>query len=134
MINKTVINLHESPGNISTRMIIPLINEACEILMEGVATIESIDITMKEASGHEFGPFEMADRIGLDMILKMMDNLYQKFGDQKFKPSPIIILLVRANCIGLKAGKGFYKYEDGKAIPLCLKDLFSIELKKIIKS
>lgn len=134
MINKTVINLHESPGNISTRMIIPFINEACEILMEGVATIESIDITMKEASGHQFGPLEMADRIGLDMILKMMDNLYQKFGDQKFKPSPIIILLVRSNCTGVKAGKGFYKYEDGKAIPLCLKDLFSVELKKIIKS
>lgn len=133
MINKTVINLHESPGNISTRMIIPLINEACEILMEGVATIEAIDITMKEASGHQFGPFEMADRIGLDMILKMMDNLYNEFGDRKFKPSPIIILLVRANCLGVKSGKGFYKYEDHKVIPQCLKDLFSIEVKKLIQ-
>ncbi len=134
MINKTVINLHESPGNISTRMIIPLINEACEILMEGVATIEAIDITMKEASGHEFGPFEMADRIGLDMTLKMMDNLYQTFGDRKFKPSSIIILLVRASCLGVKSGRGFYKYEDSKVIPLCLNDLFSVEVKKIINS
>ncbi len=134
MINKKVIHLHESPGNISTRMIIPFINEACEILMEGVATIESIDTTMKEASGHQFGPLEMADRIGLDMILKMMDNLYKQFGDSKFKPSPIIILLVRSNNLGVKTGKGFYGYEHGKVYPLCMKDLFNIEIKEIIKS
>lgn len=134
MINKQVVNLFESPGNISTRMMIPIINDACEILMEGVSTIESIDLTMKEASGHQFGPFEMADRIGLDMILKMMDNLYNQFGDRKYKPSPIIILLVRSNCLGVKSGKGFYSHENGKTTPLCLKDLFSVDIKEILKS
>lgn len=111
MIGKKVVTVNESPGNISTRLIVTLINEACEVLMEGVASIESIDDTMKIGYGLQFGPFELADRIGLDKILKYMDNLYQEFGLQKFKASPIIKRLVRANNLGRKTGKGFYKYE-----------------------
>ncbi len=111
MIGKKVVTVNESPGNISTRLIVTLINEACEVLMEGVASIESIDNTMKIGYGLQFGPFELADRIGLDKILKYMDNLYQEFGLQKFKASPIIKRLVRANNLGRKTGKGFYKYE-----------------------
>lgn len=111
MIGKKVVTVNESPGNISTRLIVTLINEACEVLMEGVATIENIDDTMKLGYGLQFGPFELADRIGLDKILKYMDNLYQEFGLQKFKASPIIKRLVRANNLGRKTGKGFYKYE-----------------------
>jgi 3-hydroxybutyryl-CoA dehydrogenase len=111
MIGKKVVTVNESPGNISTRLIVTLINEACEVLMEGVASIESIDDTMKLGYGLQFGPFELADRIGLDKILKYMDNLYQEFGLQKFKASPIIKRLVRANNLGRKTGRGFYKYE-----------------------
>jgi len=116
MLNKKVIEVHESPGNISTRMIIPLINEACELLMEGVASIQDIDETMREDAGNNSGPFELADRIGLDKILKYMDNLYAEYGDKKYKASPIIKRLVRANYLGRHVGKGFYNYQSGKPV------------------
>ena len=117
MINKKAILINESPGNISTRILIPLINEACEILMEGVASVSDIDETMKETTGYVYGPFEIADRIGLDKILKYMDNLYMEYGDKKYKASPIIKRLVRANFLGLQTKKGFYNYEgNGKPI------------------
>ncbi len=116
MINKEVIRLNESPGNIVTRMLVTTINEACDILMEGVASVRDIDLAMKESSGHLYGPFEMADRIGIDKILKYMDNLYQEFGDQKYKPSPIIKRLVRANYLGKLTARGFYNYESGKPV------------------
>jgi 3-hydroxybutyryl-CoA dehydrogenase len=116
MLNKKVIEVHESPGNISTRMIIPLINEACELLMEGVASIQDIDETMREAAGNNSGPFELADRVGLDKILKYMDNLYAEYGDKKYKASPIIKRLVRANYLGRHVGKGFYNYQSGKPV------------------
>jgi 3-hydroxybutyryl-CoA dehydrogenase len=116
MIEKQAIVINESPGHISSRLIVTLINEACEILMEGVANVQCIDTTMKMGYGLLFGPFEMADHIGLDNLLKWMDNLYAEYGLQKFKASPIIKRLVRAGYHGLKTGKGFYKYENGKII------------------
>ncbi len=116
MINKRAILINESPGNISTRILIPLINEACEILMEGVASISDIDETMKETTGYIYGPFEIADKIGLDKILKYMDNLYQEYGDKKYKASPVIKRLVRANYLGLQTKKGFYNYEGNKPV------------------
>ncbi|MFA8300333.1 MAG: 3-hydroxyacyl-CoA dehydrogenase family protein [Hyphomicrobiales bacterium] len=116
MIGREVVSLNESPGNISTRMMAALINEACHILMEGVANVEDIDTTMRQASGHQFGPFEMADRIGLDKVLKYMENLYAEFGESKYKAAPIIKRLVRANYLGKSTGKGFYSYIDGKPV------------------
>ncbi len=116
MINKRAILINESPGNVSTRILIPLINEACEILMEGVASISDIDETMKETTGYIYGPFEIADKIGLDKILKYMDNLYQEYGDKKYKASPVIKRLVRANYLGLQTKKGFYNYEGEKPV------------------
>jgi 3-hydroxybutyryl-CoA dehydrogenase len=116
MIDKKPITLNESPGHISSRLIVTLINEACETLMEGVASVQCIDTTMKLGYGLLFGPFEMADRIGLDKLLKWMDNLYSEFGLQKYKASPILKRLVRAGYYGRKTNKGFYKYEDGKII------------------
>jgi len=116
MIDKKIIRVNESPGNIVTRMIVTTLNEACEILMEGVASVADIDFAMRESSGHLFGPFEMADRIGIDKMLKYMDNLYQEFGDKKYKPSPIIKRLVRANYLGRLTGRGFYNYESGKPV------------------
>jgi 3-hydroxybutyryl-CoA dehydrogenase len=85
LIGKKPIIVHESPGNISTRLIVTIINEACETLMEGIASTTCIDTTMKKGYGMQFGPFEMADRIGLDKLVKWMENLYEEFGDQKFK-------------------------------------------------
>lgn len=116
MIDKLAITINESPGHISSRLIVTLINEACDALMEGVASVQCIDTTMKLGYGLLFGPFEMADRIGLDKLLKWMDNLYAEFGLQKYKPSPILKRLVRAGYYGRKNDKGFYKYEDGKII------------------
>ncbi len=115
-IDKKPITLHESPGHVSTRLIVTIINEACETLMEGVATVKCIDTTMKLGYGMMYGPFEMADRIGLDKLLKWMGNLYAEFGTQRFKASPILKRLVRAGYLGRKNEKGFYKYKDGEII------------------
>lgn len=115
MIEKKVVTINESPGNISTRLIVTLINEACETLMEGVASVSCIDTTMKKGYGLQFGPFEMADRIGLDKVVKWMDNLYDEFGTPRFKTSPILKRLARAKQTGIDAGMGFYEYENGKA-------------------
>jgi 3-hydroxybutyryl-CoA dehydrogenase len=115
-LEKKTIVLNESLGNISTRLICTLINEACDVLMEGVASAEAIDETMRLGFGMQFGPLEMADKIGLDKILRYMNNLYTEFGLHKFKPSPIIKRLVRANHLGRKTNIGFYVYEDKKRI------------------
>jgi len=117
LIGKKLINVNESSGNVSTRMLVPLINEACEILMEGVATVSDIDETMRETSGLQLGPFEMADKIGLDKVLKWMENLYAEFGEKKYKPSPVLKRLVRANMVGRRVGEGFYLYQGGKRLP-----------------
>jgi 3-hydroxybutyryl-CoA dehydrogenase len=115
-IDKKIIEVNESPGNISTRLIVPLINEACEILMERVGSMEEIDETMKVGYGLMLGPFEMADKMGLDKVVKWMDNLYKEFGDMKYKASPIIKRLVRSNHLGRISGEGFYKYFKGQKI------------------
>lgn len=116
MVEREQIIVQESPGNISTRMIVPLINEACSILLEGVADVVQIDKTIKSTTGLLTGPFEMADAIGLDKVLKWMDNLYNEFGDIRYKPSPFIKRLVRAGMVGRRVGEGFYLYKDGKRI------------------
>ncbi len=117
LIGKKVIPVKESPGIISTRLIVPFINEACEILMEGVGTMEDIDLTMKVGFGLPLGPFEMADKIGLDKILRWCENLYDEFGDLKYKSSPLLKKLVRANHWGRRTGRGFYEYnKDGVKI------------------
>lgn len=117
MIGKKLINVNESAGNISTRMLVALINEACEILMEGVSTVSDIDEVMRETSGLQLGPLEIADKIGLDKVLKWMENLYFEFGQHKYKPSPVLKRLVRANMVGVRSNEGFYLYQDGKRTP-----------------
>jgi 3-hydroxybutyryl-CoA dehydrogenase len=117
MIKKDMVPVQESPGLISVRLFVALMNEACEVLMEGVAKMEDIDSTMKTGLGLTLGPFEMADKIGLDKVVRWMDNLYNEFGDHKYKASPVIKKHVRANQLGRVTQQGFYKYdEEGKKI------------------
>ncbi|MCX6258108.1 MAG: 3-hydroxyacyl-CoA dehydrogenase family protein [Bacteroidia bacterium] len=118
MIGKTAVPVLEAPGLISVRIYATLINEALEVLMEGVGSMEDIDITMKRGFGLPLGPFEMADKIGLDKVLQYLDNLYDEFGDKKYKPSPILKRLVRANRLGRKTQQGFYCY-DAKGKTIC---------------
>lgn len=112
MLGKVVIPVEESPGLISIRLFSVLLNESCEIMMEGVAKKEDVDLTMRDGLGLAFGPLEMADRVGLDKVERWMDNLYREFGELKYKPSPLLKKLVRANQLGRKSGKGFYNYDE----------------------
>src|SRR3989339_299499 len=116
MIGKEAILCEESPGLISVRVFVAQLNEACEVLMEGVGTMSDIDKTMRIGLGQVLGPFEMADKIGLDKVLRWMENLYNEFGDRKYMASPIIKKLVRANNLGRISGRGFYMYDHGKKI------------------
>jgi len=117
MIGKDIIKVYGSPGNISTRLIVPMINEACDLLMEGVSTVEDIDKTMKVGYGMLRGPFSMADRIGLDKLTKWMEGLYNEYGDTRYKTSPLIRRMVRAGMLGRKTGEGFYYYKNGHKHP-----------------
>ncbi|MBN2273363.1 MAG: 3-hydroxyacyl-CoA dehydrogenase family protein [Bacteroidales bacterium] len=112
MLGKHAIPVEESPGLISVRMFVSMVNEACDIMMEGVGTKNDIDTTMRIGFGLPLGPFELADKVGLDKVLRYMDNLYSEFGDQKFKASPVIKKLVRAHQLGRITGKGFYEYDE----------------------
>lgn len=114
MLGKEGIACKESPGLISVRIFISQLNEACQVLMEGVATIEDIDKTMRIGLGQTLGPFETADKIGLDKVSRWMENLYAEFGDRKYIAPPIIKQLVRANQLGRMTGKGFYSYTNGR--------------------
>jgi 3-hydroxybutyryl-CoA dehydrogenase len=112
MLGKVSIAVEESPGLISVRMFVSMINEACDIMMEGVGSKNDIDTTMRIGFGLPLGPFELADKVGLDKVLRYMENLYSEFGDKKFKASPIIKKLVRAHQLGRVTGKGFYDYDE----------------------
>ena len=111
-IGKEVVEVLGSPGNISTRIIVPMINEACELLMEGVAEVVDIDRTMRRGYGMQIGPFALADRIGLDKLVKWMEGLYNEYGDVKYKTSPLIKRMVRAGMLGKKVNEGFYLYKE----------------------
>ncbi len=112
LINRDVIPVEESAGLVSVRLYVPLLNEACQTYLEGIATVKNIDKTMEIGLGMRFGPFQTADIIGLDKVMKWMDNLYEEFGDPKYKPSPFIKRLVRAKNLGKKTGEGFYRYDE----------------------
>jgi len=116
MLEKKPILINGTPGNISTRLIIPLINEACGLLMEGVSSVKEIDECMQLGFGMQLGPFAMADKIGLDKLNRWMKGLYEEYGDIRYKTSPIIQRLVRARLYGMRTGEGFYLYENGERI------------------
>jgi 3-hydroxybutyryl-CoA dehydrogenase len=111
-LKKVPVEVQDFPGFISNRLLIPMINEAAYCLMEDVATKESIDQIMKLGMNHPMGPFELADLIGIDVCLYIMEELYQGFADPKYRPCPLLRKIVDAGCLGRKTGRGFYKYKE----------------------
>ena len=109
-LGKTALDCHDSPGFISNRVLMPMINEAIFTLYEGVATRESIDGIMKLGMNHPMGPLTLADFIGLDVCLAIMNVLYDGFGDSKYRACPLLKQYVDAGWLGKKSGRGFYEY------------------------
>jgi 3-hydroxybutyryl-CoA dehydrogenase len=109
-MGKTPIFCNDSPGFVSNRVLLPMINEAIECLREGVATREAIDGIMKLGMNHPMGPLTLADFIGLDTCLAILRVLHEGFGDPRYRPSPLLVKMVDAGWLGKKSGRGFYEY------------------------
>jgi 3-hydroxybutyryl-CoA dehydrogenase len=112
-VGKTPVEVCDFPGFVSNRLLMPMINEAAFALQEGVATAEAIDQVMTLGMNHPMGPLALADLIGLDVCLDIMRVLQQGFGDDKYRPCPLLVNLVAAGYLGRKSGRGFYRYDEG---------------------
>lgn len=116
-LGKTSIVSRDRPGFLVNRILIPLLNEACFALEEGVGSMQDIDTGARLGLGHPLGPLELADLIGLDTVLSIAEILHRDFGDSKYRPCPMLRNLVQAGLLGKKTGRGFYTYDqDGKKI------------------
>jgi 3-hydroxybutyryl-CoA dehydrogenase len=116
-IGKTPVEVFEYPGFITTRTILPMLNEAMHVLMEGIARAEDIDTAMKLGYGMQTGPLEMSDTMGLDEVLMWMEVMYHELGESRYRPCPLLRRMVRERKLGKKVGEGFFKYnEDGKRL------------------
>ena len=109
-LGKTPVEVNDFPGFVSNRVLMPMINEAIYCVMEGVGTAEAVDSVMKLGMNHPMGPLTLADLIGLDVCLNIMEVLYTGFGDSKYRPCPLLRKMVDAGHLGRKTGQGFYKY------------------------
>jgi 3-hydroxybutyryl-CoA dehydrogenase len=109
-LGKTPVVVSDSPGFVSNRLLMPMINEAAMCLMEGVGSRESIDGVMELGMKHPMGPLALADLIGIDVCLHVMEVLHSGFGDSKYRPCPLLRRMVDAGHLGRKAGRGFYTY------------------------
>jgi 3-hydroxybutyryl-CoA dehydrogenase len=109
-LEKKPVAANDAPGFVSNRVLMPMINEAAFCVMEGVATPDSVDTVMKLGMNHPMGPLELADFIGLDVCVDILDVLYRGFGDSKYRACPLLRKLVAAGWLGRKSGRGFFKY------------------------
>jgi 3-hydroxybutyryl-CoA dehydrogenase len=109
-LEKKPVAVNDAPGFVSNRVLMPMINEAAFCVMEGVATPEAVDAVMKTGMNHPMGPLELADFIGLDVCVDILDVLFKGFGDSKYRACPLLRKYVAAGWLGRKSGRGFYKY------------------------
>jgi 3-hydroxybutyryl-CoA dehydrogenase len=116
-VGKHVTNAEDFPAFIVNRVLMPMINEAVYTLYEGVGTVESIDTAMKLGANHPMGPLELADFIGLDTCLSIMQVLHDGLADTKYRPCPLLVKYVEAGWVGKKAGRGFYDYRGDAPVP-----------------
>ncbi len=116
-IGKTPVEVFEYPGFITTRVILPMLNEAMHVLMEGIAKAESIDTAMRLGYNMQIGPLEMADAMGLDEVLMWMETLFHELGEPRYRPCPLLRRMVRERKLGKKVGEGFFRYDaEGKRV------------------
>lgn len=111
-LGKTPVKVFEYPGYVTTRIIVPLLNEAMHVLMEGVATASDIDNAIKLGYGFNIGPLALADKMGLDVVMDWMENLLTELSDHKYNPCPLLRKMVRAGHLGVKTGQGFFIYDS----------------------
>jgi 3-hydroxybutyryl-CoA dehydrogenase len=116
-LGKTPVAAEDFPAFIVNRILLPMINEAVYTLYEGVGSVEAIDTAMKLGANHPMGPLELADFIGLDTCLSVMQVLYEGLADSKYRPCPLLVKYVEAGWLGRKAGRGFYDYRGDKPVP-----------------
>lgn len=112
-LGKVPVEVNDYPGFVSNRILMPMINEAIYTLYEGVAGVSDIDAVMKLGMAHQMGPLQLADFIGLDVCLSILNVLYSGFGNPKYAPCPLLVNMVNAGRLGRKSGEGFYKYAQG---------------------
>jgi 3-hydroxybutyryl-CoA dehydrogenase len=121
-MGKTPVAVNDFPGFISNRVLLPMLNEAIYCFYEGIAGVEEIDTVMKLGMNHPMGPLTLADFIGLDTCLYIMNVLYEGYKDSKYRPCPLLVQMVQAGYLGKKTGRGFYTYNpDGTATPMVRK-------------
>jgi 3-hydroxybutyryl-CoA dehydrogenase len=113
VLGKTGVEVLEYPGYVTTRVILPFLNEAMHVVMEGVATAEAVDTSMRLGYGLPVGPLALADRMGLDEVMRWMQYLFDELGDLKYRPCPLLRKMIRAGHLGIKSGQGFFAYEGG---------------------
>ncbi|HEU4987311.1 MAG TPA: 3-hydroxybutyryl-CoA dehydrogenase [Rhizobiaceae bacterium] len=116
-LDKTITVAEDFPAFIVNRILLPMINEAIYTLYEGVGTVEAIDTAMKLGANHPMGPLQLADFIGLDTCLSIMQVLYEGLADSKYRPCPLLVKYVEAGWLGRKTGRGFYDYRGDKPVP-----------------
>ena len=112
-LGKVPVEVNDYPGFVANRILMPMINEAIISLHEGVAGVEEIDTVMKLGMAHPMGPLQLADFIGLDVCLSILNVLYEGLGNPKYAPCPLLVNMVTAGKMGVKSGEGFYDYSQG---------------------